>query len=161
MAKPSIVLLFLCSLAASSWADNGAPAAAPSSRTVLIACQPSEFRTAVATQLVARLRQDGCTVKSIDVRGLGAESASNYDAVVICDAVWAWRMNGNVRRFLSKTEAALRGRVTVLNTAGDEDWRSKEPGIHAITTASVATKVDDNVEMLVKQVKSVLSGDPR
>jgi hypothetical protein len=127
---------------------------------VLVACQPSEFRTAVATQLVQELRQDGCIVKSIDVKGLGTESASNYDAIVICNAVWAWRMNGHVRRFLAKTDTSLRGRVTVLNTAGDEEWRSKEPGIHAITAASAVTKVDGSVQTLLKQVRSVLSGLP-
>jgi hypothetical protein len=165
MLKPLAMSVVLGALTATAWADDGAPATTLGSARVLIACQPSEFRTAVTAQLGRKLQQDGGTVKSIDVKGLGAESASNYNAVVICDAVWAWRMNGNVRRFLAKTDASLRGRVTVLNTAGDEEWRSKEPGIHAITTASVATKVDGSVEMLLKQVRSVLSGaapgDPR
>jgi hypothetical protein len=160
MPRMPIVLLVSYALTAASWADGSAPTPVSGTNTVLIACQPSEFRTAVAARLVRKLRQDGCVVKSIDVTGLGTESAGKYDAVVICDAVWAWRMNGHVRRFLAKTDAALRGRVVVLNTAGDAEWRSKEPGIHAITAASAVTKVDGSVDMLLKQVRSVLRGLP-
>jgi menaquinone-dependent protoporphyrinogen IX oxidase len=150
MPKTIITLIALSTMALR--ASSGIAAT-----NVLVACQPSEFRTAVAKGLAERLQQAGCEVKCIDVPALAEESAGNYQAVVICDAVWAWRMNRHVRRFLARTDASLRARVIVLNTAGDADWRSKEPGIQAITAASVLTQVDRSVAQLLGRVKAVLA----
>ena len=145
MKRPVTVLLVLGAMALCASAGDAAT-------NVLVACQASEFRSGVAQRLGERLQQEGCTVKRIDVSGLAAESATNYRAVVICDAVRMWSMNRHVHRFLARTDDKARARVIVLNTAGNDTWRSKEPGIQAITTASVVTKVDGTVAQLLDRV---------
>jgi hypothetical protein len=108
-------------------------------RRVLIATDQSDFKAAVISSVTGSLDPNVVYVKVIDIAHLATEPPADYDAVILINTVYAWRMNAQAAAFL-KNEAD-RQRVILLSTADGEDWESGIPGIDAITSASEPAKV--------------------
>ena len=125
--------------------------------TVLIAMEQSEFKRAVVERVRDGLVRKGVAVKVGDLRQLGGEAAGKYDAVVILNTVWAWRLKGEVRAFLKAASADLKKKVILINTANDESWKTKEAGVDAITSASRKNNVDRVAAWLQERLEAKLA----
>ena len=133
------------------------PAAnAPTNQTILIATEQSEFKDAVVAHVTQTLKQGGRAVKVVDLKELAQEAADRYDGIVILNTIWAWHLRGKVSHFLKPLTDEQRRKVVLVSTADGEDWKTKEKGVHAVTSASKMTKVDEVAGFVVRELKSVL-----
>ena len=122
---------------------------------VLIATQRSEFKAAVVKRIVEDLEEDLCYVKVMDLKGLGDEPATEYDAIVVVNTCKAWRMSRGASRFVKSF--ANKEKVVLLTTAGGGDWMPKSAGVDAISSASKSNKVDPLADEIVSKVRKILN----
>ena len=123
-------------------------------KRVLIAAQQSEFKEAVVSKVVEGLEQDACYVKVIDVKKLREESTGDYEAMVIVNTCKMWRLNRHVRKFLKKVQET--GKIVLLTTAGDPEWKAKGVQVDAITSASEMEEVGAVAETVLEKVRTLL-----
>jgi hypothetical protein len=105
--------------------------------------------------------KEGLTKKAyefevIDVKDLPAQKAGDYRAVVILNTVMAWRPRYGARKFLDDLPADQRAKVVMVNTTKDPHWKTKEEGVHAITSASLPGKINEVTEFVLQQVETLV-----
>lgn len=128
----------------------------PNEKKVLIAAQKSRFKEAVMLKVREVLQEDGYPVKTISLKELRAESADNYQAIVIVNTCWAWRLNGHVRRFLSEVHGNERKKIVLLTTAASGSWHPKLTDVDAITSASMMTEAGCIADNIINRVRILL-----
>jgi menaquinone-dependent protoporphyrinogen IX oxidase len=141
------------------WLAACAAHAAAGEPAILIASDGSAFKQAVVAKIVDWARETKHPTEVVDLKGLKAEKAAEYRAVVILDRVWAWRLSGSTRKFLKALSEEQKGRVIVVSTANDTDWRLKEKGLHAITSASKTDKVNSVAAFVTGRLQEILKGE--
>ena len=132
------------------------PASVSTNREILIATEKSEFKDAVVDRVTQTLKQKGRPFKIVDLKQLAQESADRYDGIVILNTIWAWHLRGKVSHFLKPLTDDQRRKVVLVSTADGEDWKTKETGVHAVTSASKMTKVDEVAGFIVRELEGVL-----
>lgn len=125
-------------------------------KKVLMAIQESQFKKAVILKVKESLQEDGCFVKTISLKGLSGESADNYQAIIIVNTCWAWRLNGHVRKFLKNTSDDERKKIVLFTTANSKSWRPKLTGVDAITSASKMSEVEHITNSIINRVRILL-----
>jgi predicted small integral membrane protein len=124
-----------------------------SEQRVLIATQGSEFKDAIVTGIVERLRQRGLLIRVIDATALPDVNTSEWDAVVVLHTIEYGEAPGPVQAFV--TRVGDPGKVVVLSTSGAGDFKIK--GIDAISSASRMTDVPARVDELLGRIETVLA----
>jgi menaquinone-dependent protoporphyrinogen IX oxidase len=143
--------------AQSLWAQAEAQKPAEQKKArILIAAEKSEFKDAVLGRVAQTLEGRGAQVKRVDLSALAQEKVNDYDALVVANTIWAWHLRKDVRKFLAPLDDAQRGKVVLFSTAGDDGWKTKEKGVHAITSASKMAKADEVVSYIVGEVDAIL-----
>lgn len=125
-------------------------------KKVLMAIQESQFKKAVILKVKESLQEDECFVKTISLKGLSGESAYNYQAIIIVNTCWAWRLNGHVRKFLKNTPDDERKKIILFTTANSKSWRPKLTGVDAIASASKMNEVDHIANSIINRVGILL-----
>lgn len=123
-----------------------------SRKRVLVATQQSRFKEAVVSRVVEILEKDACYIKVIALKDLGSESTENYEAIIVVNTCRAWRLNGHARKFLKNVQE--KGKIILVTTAKNENWRPKAVAVDAITSASEMTKVDAIAETIIHKVRT-------
>lgn len=127
-----------------------------SKHKILIASQKSKFKEAVVEKVRASLYTMDCFVNSIDLKHLRDESTEDYDAIVILNTIWARRLNGKVRKFFKNINENERYKVILISTAKGEDWKTKEEGLFAITSASKINEVEAIANLIIARITTII-----
>jgi len=134
----------------------------PSARKrVLIASRSSEFKNEVVSELEASLRgEDDVYVKVIGVEALEREDVTPYGAVVLVNTCMAWQMDPAIASFLK--EHPDNGRVIVLTTSGDGEWKPRKKGqaFDTVTSASAEYDPDAVAGQILEKVRRLLASVP-
>lgn len=139
-----------------AWADDHkriAQSNAHSAR-VFIARQSSEFKDALLENITSRLDAQSVSYKVADVSALKKIDEGNYEAVVIIQYVKAGRINGNVRRYLDKTENM--GKIVLVTTSGSGNPRTDAWDIDTISAASEMNDLDKITRTVLAQLEDIL-----
>ncbi|MBN2301995.1 MAG: hypothetical protein JXN60_05705 [Lentisphaerae bacterium] len=121
-------------------------------KPVLIAAQQSDFKDAVVVRVVEELKKHNIETRIIKMAELKQHKAETYEAVVMIQSIWAWRLARPVRKFLKATPDDLRARLILVSTAANSDWRTKEKGLHAITSASKIDKTSKIADFVIARI---------
>jgi hypothetical protein len=124
-------------------------------REVLIATEKSEFKDGVVDRVTQALKQKGHPSKVVDHKQLAQESVDRYDGIVILNTIWAWHLRGKVAHFLKPLTDDQRRKVVLVSTADGEDWKTKEKGVHAVTSASKMVKVDEVAAFVIRELEGI------
>lgn len=127
-----------------------------SAAQILIAAEKSEFKDAVVEKITKDAEEKELSAKVIELKQLPDESVDAYEAVVIVNTVWAWRLRGDAKKFLKDLTEEQRGKVILVSTAADESWETKQEGVHAITSASKMNNVDKVSGFVVEKLAEML-----
>lgn len=125
-------------------------------KKVLMAIQESQFKKAVILKVKEFFQEDGYFVKTISLKGLSGESTDNYQAIVIVNTCWAWRLNSHVRKFLKSFPEDERKKIVLFTTANSKSWRPKVTGVDAITSASRMSEVEHIANSIINRVRILL-----
>jgi hypothetical protein len=126
------------------------------SASVLIATEKSEFKQAVVLDVTNRLASGSVSCRVVGLKELAGVSAADYKAVVILNEVWAWRLRGEVRAFMKKLSPEQRNKIILVSTAGDAKWKTKEEGIHAMTSASTVPSQKKVADFIMAETANLL-----
>ena len=124
-------------------------------KRILIATQQSEFKEVVVSRVLDGLLHDACYIKVMDLKKIAGESTERYQAIVIMNTCWVWRLNRHARNFLK--DAREKERIILLTTANDEAWKPKKVEVDAITSASKMDKADSVAKHIIEKVRSLLA----
>lgn len=124
-------------------------------KRILIATQQSEFKEVVVSRVLDGLVKDACYIKVMDLKKLASESTGKYQAIVILNTCWVWRLNRHARGFLK--ESSEKERIILLTTANDENWRPKKVQVDAITSASKMDRADSVAERIIEKARLLLA----
>jgi hypothetical protein len=125
---------------------------------VLIVTEKSAFKQAVVNRVTARLKTAQRSYRVADLAALSGTWPEDHKAVVIVNEVQAWRLRGDVRRFLKRITPGQRGRIVLVSTAADADWQAKEPGIDAVTAASIVANEQKTADFILRRIDAILTG---
>ena len=155
--KTSLILFMSLNLSvfASEAAENKGVSNAVKKK-VLMAIQESQFKKAVILKVKEFLQEDGYFVKTISLKGLSGESTDNYQAIVIVNTCWAWRLNGHVRKFLKNTPDDERKKIVLFTTADSKSWQPELTGVDAITSASRMSEAGRIADSIINKVRILL-----
>ena len=158
MKKFSLVFLSLLFLSGLCFTDETEmdSLSAVNDFQVLIASSRSDFKEALVEQLLEKLKDIPAEYTIIDLKGLKEIDSNDFDAIVILNKIWAWHLEGKVRKFLKGIDVEKRGKIIVLSTAGDPNFQAKEEGIIAITSASETTEAPEIADEIFSRLMSVL-----
>jgi len=123
---------------------------------VLIATSKGDFKQTIVDKITARTDELNCTFKIVKLRELNDETFENYDAIIILNSIKVGRMNKHVRKFFKNLYEAHRKKIILVNTA-KKDWKSKEDGIYAITSASKMEYTEAMTDSVTNQLKRILN----
>jgi menaquinone-dependent protoporphyrinogen IX oxidase len=143
-------------VAAALGAASDSTAVETTAATVLIAAQHSEFKDALVREVLQGLGEKAVAVEQVELGGLKHAEPGRYAAVVIVSTVKAWHLSRKVRRFLTRCTPELRGRVILVSTAAREDWKTKEEGVQAVTSASEMDKAAQTARFVLDAVQGAL-----
>ncbi|MCP4753025.1 MAG: hypothetical protein GY866_19225 [Proteobacteria bacterium] len=121
---------------------------------VLIASQDSEFKNSVVTRLEEALEKDACYLKRIDTAYLNDESARNYDAIAIVDAIKMMSIDEEVETFLNNTQD--KEKIVVLVTTGRDNREVRLEHVDAISSASNPIKTEKVSNSMIAKVRNIL-----
>ena len=124
---------------------------------VLIAVQRTEFKLSVAEKAAKMLWDEGRTVETVEVEALDELRTGDYDAIAIANTLRVYRLNGHVRGFLARAEAAEKGKVVLFTTCATPGYDVEVPGVDAITGASRMSEAETSAREIVRGVNEVLS----
>lgn len=110
----------------------GDPAGAP---RVLLATQRSAFKDSLTGLLGERIYRLGGYAAIMDVSGLTRVETGDWDLVIILATTEAWRLPGSVVSFLERAENR-RAAVFLIQTSGDGQTVTADPGVEAVSSAS-------------------------
>jgi len=125
-------------------------------KKVLMALQESQFKKVVILKVKESLQRDGHFVKIISIKKLSGESTGNYQAVIIVNTCWAWRLNSHVRKFLKEVPENEKGKIILFTTADSKSWRPKVTGVDAITSASKMSEAGRIADSIINKVRILL-----
>ena len=123
---------------------------------ILVSTSKIDFKNAVVEKLITKLEHTNCSCTKTKLKALKEVDSFDYDVIVILNSIWAWSLNGKVKKFLKNIEDNERAKVILINTAGDEDYKTKEKDIYAITSASKIEKADLIVDKIFQKIKEML-----
>lgn len=129
----------------------------PDQHNILIAYTRSAFKEAVIEDLTLQLQQLKATVHVIKTSELKEVAASDYDAVVIMNRIWAWRLESRVNKFLDNLSEEETSRLILLSTAADPDWRCDRENIDEITSASRREDAENISAKILARIKIILA----
>lgn len=115
---------------------------------VLIATTGTDFKDAVIEKVSQELAEDGVYVMVIDLKIIDDTETEKYDAILLVNAVTAWRIDYHVSAFLQESGADEKEKLIILTTAGDSDWEAQGMAVDAISSASTS----DNISLVADQV---------
>jgi hypothetical protein len=124
-------------------------------KRVLIASWNTEFKRAVLAKVQEEVKKDNAHIEIIDPRDLHKKDPADYDAIVILDRVWMWRLSSAYRSFLKRVEE--RGRLVLVPTAGDPDWKPIDKGVDVVTATSRPESVDKVAKKLIVRIRARLA----
>jgi hypothetical protein len=154
--RPRGTLLVMALAAALTCTAFGAEPAGPGKVKILIAAEKTEFKDALVAKIKEGLTKRSLDFAVIDVSDLPAQKTDEYRAVVILNTVFALRPRHGARKFLSDLPKEQKGKVVMVSTARDPKWQTTEEGIHAITSASVPSRVADVSDFVLQQVDAIV-----
>ncbi len=131
-----------------------AETAAAGQKAVLIAIRDTDFKK----KIVGKLTNDfssSAHLTVIDLAELDEHPTSDYDALVVMGARMGWLMYSvKERRFLRGLEEP--GKVIMLMTAADADWKWERPDVDVITGASEPESLDPLYRELAARLDAIL-----
>ena len=125
----------------------------PAGTKILIVTQKSQFKEAVVSKITESLRKDGYFAKVINIKKLSVESTEDYQAIIIVNTCWTWRLNSHVRKFLKKVREDEKKKIVLLITGIVKRWGSKVAGVEAVTAASRMNKTGDIADAIINKVR--------
>ena len=147
------LLVWGCASQPVATVESGRPAAY--NRKVLVATQESKFKQAVVAEIHDRLNRKSIYSKIIDVRSLKGQSVAEFSAVVIISRCMAGRPDPRVESFIDSHPQ--KDKLIVLTTGIAGGWKSDNPGVDAITSASAMDKRDQIARSIVKKVLALVN----
>ena len=151
LALAAVIAVSGCAPKMVETAEFGDP---QTSHRILIATGQSEFKQAVASEVIRGCEGAALFFKITDLRRLEFEAVESYTAIVIMNTCFAWQMDPRVKRFLESTTA--KAKVIVMTTAGDSNWRSETAGVDAFTAASSPADVTRAAEKIRAGVREII-----
>lgn len=121
---------------------------------VLIATQESEFKNALVSGIIENLKKQPIYIKVIDVSGLAEVKEDRWQAIVIINTCEMYKMQSDVRHYLSQAEEP--DKVVLLTTSGPGDWKPKDSSVDSISSASKMTQVDSLVVHVLDRLNRIL-----
>jgi hypothetical protein len=130
------------------------PAAAASSRPVLIAAEKSEFKADLVKALTAALKERGVPAEVVALPALASADPVAYRAIVLITLVPEWGKTKTVPKFLESKGEAGRSKLVVVTTARSDKWKPPMTGIDAITCASKKEGIGDLVASVLRRIEA-------
>jgi hypothetical protein len=124
-----------------------------SERRILIATQGSEFKDAVVTGVVDRLRERPIFIQVIDVVALADANEADWDAIVVLHTIEYGRAPAASQAFVDRAEDLAK--VVALSTSGGGD--ATIDGVDAISSASRMTDAPAKIAELVARIDMLLT----
>lgn len=120
---------------------------------ILIATQGSDYKNKIVADVISSFYYDSIYIKIIDVMGLGKETISDWDAMVI---LHTWEIGvppQPVTDFVAKVED--RAKLIVVSTSGSgEEYLA---GIDGISSASLMYEIPDQVQLIVDRIYGLIT----
>jgi hypothetical protein len=142
------LMLWGCASQPVTTVESGPPS--PSGRKVLVATQNSKFKKVLVSEIYQALNQYSIYSKIIDVSKLKNQSSAEFSAVVIINKCMAGRPDPRVESFIDREPQ--KNKIIVLTTGISDSWKPDEPGVDAMTSASVLDKSDQVAKSIIKRV---------
>lgn len=147
--KSKVILIL--GLAVSLWAQTAKP-------KVLVAIEPTEFKTALAKEIVAKLEKESLEVVLVEEhkKEIEKHSAANYDAVFISNS----GVSSKVRPWIAKwieNNSEHKDKI-ILHTTKTRDWTEQVTGVDMVSSASKKSDVSlftkEYVALILKKTAS-------
>lgn len=143
-----MIILSGCTMKAVDTADTGDLTTAE--KRVLIASQNSKFKQTLVSEIKNTLQTNAYFIRVIDVKKLKAESAADYNAIVLVSRCIAGRPDPRVETFIDN--AFPKHRIIVLTTGRLDSWKPEAKGVDAMTSASNLKESSIIAQRLVTKV---------
>lgn len=153
----AVVLLSIAFLAQCGKSIRGEAGPDASKKRIMIAVYSSEYKKKLARDLADRYR-DRSNVTVIPMRRLGSVDYRSFDALVLIDALMAWKMfNVYSTSFIMQVkEPEERGKIVLYLTAANPKENYRLQGIDCITGASVMNNNENDVNRISEKLDAVL-----
>jgi len=154
-----ILLMFVCFLpfictGEQKWADAEHQFAKDNAALVFIVKQSSKYKDALLENITSNLAEQSVSYEVADLSALKKLNAEEYNAIVIIQYVKAGRINGNVRRYLDKTEHM--DKLVLVTTSGSGDSKTDAWDVDTISTASEMSDVDKIARAVLSKLEILL-----
>ena len=146
-------LPFICS-GEQKWVGAEYQLAQDNAARIFIAKQSSDFKDALLDTITSNLDENSVSYEVADISALKKFNEEEYEAIVIIQYVKAGRINGNVRRYLDKTEHM--GKIVLVTTSGSGDPKTDAWDVDTISTASEMSDVDKIARTILLRLESLL-----
>ena len=120
---------------------------------VLIATQGSEYKNALVTDLVARLKARPTRIKVIDVTHLKDIHVDDWNAVVIVHTWQIGKPQPDAKAFVENKDVLRKLIVVTTSGSGEE----KLPGVDALSSASSMQDLQTIVDRVSRRLDAVLA----
>jgi hypothetical protein len=154
-----VLLMFVCFMpficnGEQEWADAKHHLVQDNAARIFIAKQSSKFKDALLENITSHLDQQSVSYEVEDVSALKKLNEEEYEAIVIIQYVKAGRINGNVRRYLDKTEHM--DMIVLVTTSGSGDPKTDAWDVDTISTASEMSDVDKIARTVLSRLERLL-----
>ena len=146
-------LPFICS-GEQSRADAEHQLAQDNAARVFIAKQSSKFKDALLENITSNLDEQSVSYQVEDISALKKFNEEEYEVIVIIQYVKAGRINGNVRRYLDKTEHM--DKIVLVTTSGSGDPKTDAWDVDTISTASEMSDVEKIARTVLSRLERLL-----
>lgn len=121
---------------------------------VLIATQGSNFKDALVSGIVEKLKTKAVYMKVIDVTELSNMNEKEWNAVVVLSTCQSQSLQAEAMVYLQQVNALEKH--VVLITSGAGDWKPQEVSFDSISAASKTANVAPLVARIITQIEGIL-----
>ena len=118
---------------------------------ILIASQGSKFKDQLLKDLIEELKKENVYIKVIDVFLLDNIKSSDWDSIIIINAVEASKYNKSVDHFIQNNYS--NDNIILIATSGSGKFKIQDYYIDAISTASKIKDVDNIKNLIISKIE--------
>lgn len=123
-------------------------------RSLLIAIQKSDFKSAVVSGIIEHLREKPVYIKVVGISSLSKVKENDWSAALIIQAVQAGKTPSEVKEYLDRAKDL--SKVLLVTTSGLGKWENKDRRIDAITAVSKKEELRPLTDTILAKLEKIL-----